>query len=113
MIIITVGCVVTIVVLGVLLVLFSLQDKEPGQCLFGITIFLFGVLGMYGLYDWDNNQYIPAEPIAYNSNQTVFTTNKGNIVANGIYPDGEYMLDMNDNDVLVVWQAIEGGEGLG
>lgn len=60
------------------------------------------------------SEYIPAEPIAYNSTQTVFATDKGNIIVNGVYPDGVYMLDMDGDTVLVVWKAVEGEEvGLG
>ena len=58
--------------------------------------------------------HIPAEPIAHNSTQTVFATDKGNVIINGVYPDGVYMLGMDGDTVLVVWQAVEGEEvGLG
>ena len=113
---------ITFVYLCVLIVLFfSSKSILSGACEASWRTFFIGLIGLIiGLIasfvpiKEVTNEYIPAEPIAYNSTQTVFTTNKGNIIVNGVYPDGVYMLDMDGDTVLVVWQAVEGEEvGLG
>ena len=116
MIFITLMCVIFIVLVGIFLLFVAAQDKDLGGYILGVVIFLFGALGVCGLNDVikDGGNYISAEPIARNQTQTVFTTDKGNVIADGIYPDGKYMLDMDGDTVLVVWQAVEGEEvGLG
>ena len=115
MIFVTLMCVVSIALVGIFLLFTAAQDKDLGGYILAVAILLFGTLGICGLNDAVKNKdtYIPAEPIAYSSTQTVFATDKGNVVVNGTYPDGEYLLDMDGNDVLVVWQAVEGEEGLG
>ena len=113
---------ITFVYLCVLIVLFfSLKSILSGACEASLRIFFSGLIGLIiGLIASfvpimeTTSEYIPAEPIAYNSTQTIFATDKGNIIVNGVYPDGVYMLDMDGNTVLVVWQAVEGEEvGLG
>ena len=113
---------ITFVYLCVLIVLiFSLKSILSGACEASWRTFFNGLIGLIiGLIASfvpimeTTSEYIPAEPIAYNSTQTVFTTNKGNIIVNGVYSDGVYMLDMDGDTVLVVWQAVEGEEvGLG
>lgn len=112
-------CVAIIIVVGAFCIFCGLEDDTGIVCVFGAIFVLVGILGGFELKDFSyNNSYdtecIPAEPIAYNSAQTVFATDKGNIIVNGVYPDGVYMLDMDDNTVLVVWRAVEGEEvGLG
>lgn len=82
--------------------------------------FIIIALGVGGTYfglikSQDKNvydtQYIPAEPLAHNQTQTVFTTDKGTYIANGLYPDGTYLLTVDGKDVLVVWQAVDGEVG--
>lgn len=84
--------------------------------------FIIIALGTVGTYfslikSQDKNvydtQYLPAEPLAYNQTQTqtVFTTDKGTYIANGLYPDGTYLLTVDGKDVLVVWQAVDGEVG--
>ena len=113
---------ITFIYLCVFIVLFfSLKSILSGACKASWRTFFIGLIGLIiGLIasfvpiKEVTNEYIPAEPIAYNSTQTVFTTDKGNIIVNGVYPDGVYMLDMDGDTVLVVWQAVEGEEvGLG
>lgn len=109
----SVFCIITTIVLGIVFLATGLTEKEKGGIILGLLLividFVTTVENLSG-----NNQYIPAEPIAYNSTQTVFATNKGNIIVNGAYPDGVYMLNMDGDTVLVVWQAVEGEEvGLG
>lgn len=101
--------------------IFSVKSMLSGACDASWRTFFSGLIGLIiGLIASfvpireTTAEYIPAEPVAYNSTQTVFTTDKGNIIVNGVYPDGVYMLDMNGDTVLVVWQAVEGEEvGLG
>ena len=109
----SVFCIITTIVSGIVFLANGLTEKEKGSIILGSLLIVIGFVATVENLS-DNNQYIPAEPIAYNSTQTVFTTNKGNIIVNGVYPDGVYMLDMDGDTVLVVWQAVDGEEvGLG
>lgn len=104
-----VGCImITLAIGGVILAISFTKEKSQGIVL-GLVLIVIGFTATIESY-FNNTQYVPAEPIAYNSTQTVFATDKGNIIVNGVYPDGVYMLDMDDNTVLVVWQAVEGEE---
>lgn len=116
MIFITLVRVVFIVLVGIFLLFVAAQDKDLGGYILGVVILLFGALGVCGLNDAikDGDNYISAEPLAYNQTQTVFTTDEGTYITDGLYPDGTYLLTVDGKDVLVVWQAVEGEEvGLG
>ena len=116
MIFVTLGCAGSIVLVGIFLLFAAAQDEDLGSYTLGVAILLFGALGVCGLNDAtkDESNYIQAEPLAYNQTQTVFTTDKGTRIVDGIYPDGKYMLDIDGDTVLVVWQVVEGEEvGLG
>ena len=107
-------CVIIVLIFSLKSIFFSLKSILSGVCEGSLRTFFSGLIGLIiGLIasfipiKETTNDYIPAEPIAYNSAQTVFATDKGNIIVNGVYPDGVYMLDMDGKDVLVVWQAVE------
>lgn len=88
--------------------------KESVTFLFGLILLIFSVIGFLGLDELvnsDNSQYIPAEPLAHNQTQTVFTTDEGTYIADGLYPDGTYLLTVDGKNVLVVWQAVDGEVG--
>lgn len=64
--------------------------------------------------------YLEAEPIAYNTDTTIFSTSNGYYTANAIYDeDTMYLLTMNgmgttntkDDEILVVWKCDEGSVG--
>ena len=81
-----------------------------GMCLGFIGI----VMVLFGFFDMTNpttTRYLEAEPFAYNQTQTVFTTDRGTYAADGLYPDGTYLLTVSGKDVLVVWQAVDGEVG--
>ena len=108
-----VSCIVVAFAIGIAILAVGFIEKESQNVVLGLVLIAIGFAAVVGRC-YNNTQYIPAEPIAYNSTQTIFTTDKGNIIVNGVYPDGVYMLDMDGNTVLVVWQAVEGEEvGLG
>ena len=114
MIAVTVGCVIIIIALGVVIVFAGMVDKQIKVAFYGLILSIFGVMGFLGLEEWvnnDNSQYIPAEPLAHNQTQTVFTTDKGTYIADGLYPDGTYLLTVDGKDILVVWQAVDGEVG--
>jgi hypothetical protein len=114
MIAVAVGCMIAIIILGVIIIFASAVDEEIAITLFGVMLSSFGVIGLLGfreLIDNNNSQYIPAEPLAHNQTQTVFTTDEGTYIANGLYPDGTYLLTVDGKDVLVVWQAVDGEAG--
>lgn len=114
MTIVTVGCIITFIVLGIIIMVYSAIDEEITVTLFGLIVSSFGVVGLLGLKELaysDNSQYVPAEPLAYNQTQTVFTTDEGIYLADGLYPDGTYLLTIDSKDILVVWQAVDGEVG--
>lgn len=114
MIVVTFGCIIILIGAGIATIIISTEDKESVTFLFGLILTIFGVIGFLGLDELvnnDNSQYIPAEPLAHNQNQTVFTTNEGTYLADGLYPDGTYLLTVDGKDVLVVWQAVDGEVG--
>ena len=113
-----VGCIIIVVVLGLTIVLAGIaNDKVPTSLfVFGVVLSILSITGYSNLLSLEesidnNSQYIPAEPLAYNQTQTVFTTDEGTYLANGLYPDGTYLLTVDGKDVLVVWQAVDGEIG--
>lgn len=109
-------CVTIIIVIGAFCTFCGLEDDVGIVCIFGAIFVLVGILGGIELKDFFynnscNTEYIPAEPITHNQTKTVFTTDEGTYIADGLYPDGTYLLTVDDNDVLVVWQAVDGEVG--
>lgn len=91
-------------------------EDEPVVCAIGIIFLIVAIMGGFELKTSRLNnsidtKYIPAEPFAYNQTQTVFTTDEGTYLADGLYPDGTYLLTVDGKDVLVVWQAVDGEVG--
>lgn len=114
MIVATFGCMIILIGVGIATIIISTEDKESVTFLFGFILTIFGVIGFLGLDELvnnDNSQYIPAQPLAHNQTQTVFATDEGTYLANGLYPDGTYLLTVDGKDVLVVWQAVDGEIG--
>lgn len=114
MIVATVGCIIILIGAGIATIIISVEDKEFIIFSFGLILTIFGVIGFLSLEELignDNSQYIPAEPLAHNQNQTVFTTDRGTYTVDGLYPDGIYLLTVDGKDVLVVWQAVDGKVG--
>ena len=105
-----VGCMMIAMVLGVVFLGVGLAEKEKESIIFGLLLIVVGFVATVE-NPYDNNQYIPAEPLAHNQTQTVFTTGEGTYLANGLYPDGTYLLTVDSKDVLVVWQAVDGEVG--
>lgn len=111
-----IACVAIIIVIGAFCIFCGLEDDVGIICIFGAIILLVGILGGVELKDFSynnsyNTEYIPAEPLAHNQTQTVFTTDEGTYIADGLYPDGTYLLTVDGKDVLVVWQAVDGEVG--
>lgn len=108
-------CIIIVVGLGLILVFAGISNEKVPNSLFvlGIVLSILGIMGESNLQELiDNNaQYIPAKPLAYNQTQTVFTTDEGTYLANGLYPDGAYLLTVDGKDVLVVWQTVDGEVG--
>lgn len=105
-----VGCIMITFVIGGALLAFGFAEKESQGIVLGLILIVIGFATVVGSH-FNNTQYISAEPIAYNQTQTVFTTDKGTYIADGLYPDGTYLLTIDGKDVLVVWQAVDGEVG--
>lgn len=109
-----IGMVVCWAVLGVLsftLIMGGVLYKEWFAIVSGVLWAVVIVGSMFETFFVEYEMHIPAEPLAHNQTQTVFTTDKGTYTVDGLYPDGTYMLTVDGNDVLVVWQAVDGAEG--
>ena len=101
-----------------IVLIFSLKSILSGVCETSLRTFFSGLIGLViGLIASfipireTTIDYIPAEPLAHNQTQTVFTTDEGTYLADGLYPDGAYLLTVDGKDVLVVWQAVDGEVG--
>lgn len=109
-------CIFILIAISLIVIFSSIADDEPVGCIIGVIFLIVAIIGGFELktsrlnnsYD---TEYIPAEPLAYNQNQTVFTTDEGTYIADGLYPDGTYLLTVDGKDVLVVWQAVDGEVG--
>lgn len=104
----TVGCAAICFALGLVATLVCAEEKEWLCMLISVVIVFVGVNGLIAS---TTMVYVPAEPLAYNQTQTVFTTDEGTYIADGLYPDGTYLLTVDGKDVLVVWQAVDGEVG--
>lgn len=105
-----VGCMMITLAIGVVILAVGLAEKEKEGIVLGLVSIIIGFVAVVE-NPYGKSQYIPAEPLAHNQTQTVFTTDKGTYFADGLYPDGTYLLTVDGKDVLVVWQAVEGGIG--
>lgn len=105
-----VGCMIMTIALGIVFLAVGLGEKEKEGIILGLLSIAVGFVATVE-NPYDNNQYIPAEPLVYNKTQTVFTTDEGIYLADGLYPDGTYLLTVDGKDVLVVWQAVDGEVG--
>lgn len=101
----TVGCSAICLALGLVATLVCAEEKEWLCMLISVVIIFVGVNGLIAS---TTMVYVPAESLAHNQTQTVFTTDKGSYIADGLYPDGTYLLTVDGKDVLVVWQAVDG-----
>lgn len=113
--IIAIICAAIIAILGIVIfVNFGLVELEWYGFLFGALLLFVGGTGLSVLTEnlVDNpTYYLPAETLAHNQTQTVFTTDRGTYTADGLYPDGTYLLNVDGKDVLVVWQTVDGDNG--
>lgn len=111
-------CVFIVLIFSLKSIFFSLKSILLGVCEGSLRTFFNGLIGLIiGLIasfipiKETTNDCISAEPLAHNQTQTVFTTDKGTYTADGLYPDGAYLLTVDGKDVLVVWQAVDGDMG--
>lgn len=109
-------CIALLISISIIVIFYGVADEEPVGCVIGAIFLIVAIMGIFELKTPRLNnsldtQYIPAEPLARNQTQTVFTTDEGTYLADGLYPDGTYLLTVDGKDVLVVWQAVDGEVG--
>lgn len=105
-------CISITVMTGLALTIYCGDSKNWIGTVIGFITFIFGISTLVFLEDgYGSTAYVHAEPLSYNQTKTVFTTDKGMYIADGLYPDGTYLLTVNGKDVLVVWQAVDGDNG--
>lgn len=106
-------CIFTTIIVGLTaLIAGGFFERDWLTVLFGIIFLIAGLTASLKLFaDTKKENYIGAEPFACNQTQTVFTTDEGTYLADGLYPDGAYLLTVDGKDVLVVWQAVDGEVG--
>lgn len=102
-------CITVTLTTGVGLIVYGVFYKNWIGAIVGFITLALGVLTIVSFKEeYNSTTYTPAETLAYNQTQTVFTTDRGTYTADGLYPDGTYLLNVDGKDVLVVWQAIDG-----
>lgn len=105
-------CISVTVMTGLALTIYYGDSKNWIGTVIGFIIFILSLSTIFLLEDgYGSTVYVPAKTLAHNQTQTVFATDKGTYLADGIYPDGTYLLTVDGKDVLVVWQAIDGDNG--
>lgn len=105
-------CISITVMTGLALIIYCGDSKNWMGTVIGFITFIIGLSTIFLLeYGYGYTDYVPAEPISYNQTKTVFTTDKGMYIADGLYPDGTYLLTVNGKDVLFVWQVVDGDNG--
>ena len=109
-------CISLLISISIIVIFCGVTEDEPIVCAIGVILIIVAIIGGFELKTSQLNnsidtKYIPAEPLAHNQTQTVFTTDEGTYLADGLYPDGAYLLTIDGKDVLVVWQAIDGEVG--
>lgn len=100
-----------------IVLIFSLKSIFSGICEASLRIFFSGLIGLIiGLIasfipiKETTIDYIPAEPLAHNQTQTVFTTDEDIFLVDGLYPEGTYLLTIDGNEILAVWYNIMIGD---
>lgn len=106
---------IMLAILGVLGICWSVGDADfvLGKFLFSLMVSLLGVALCFTKVGTSSNtySYIEATPVSYSNTQTFFEDNEGNILrVDGNFPSGEYLLTVDGNEVLVVWQNIMIGD---
>ena len=105
-------CISITVITGLALTIYCGASKNWIGTVIGFITFIIGLSTIILLeYGCGYTDYVPAEPLSYNQTKTVFTTDKGMYIADGLYPDGTYLLTVNGKDVLFVWQVVDGDNG--
>lgn len=105
-------CICVTVITGAALAIYCGDSKNLIGTIIGFIIFILGFLTIFSFEKgYGSTAYIPAEPLAHNQTQTIFTTDRGTYTTDGLYPDGTYLLTVDSKDVLVVWQAVDGEVG--
>lgn len=109
-------CIALLIGISIIVIFYGVADEEPVGCVIGAIFLVVAIMGIFELKTSRLNnsidtQYIPAEPLAHNQTQTVFTTDEGTYLADGLYPDGTYLLTVDGKNVLVEWQAVDGEVG--
>lgn len=105
-------CIAICVVTSAAILLAAVIEKEWLCGLIGSVMLIVSVNGISACNSIGHNtSCVPAEPFAHNQTQTVFTTDEDTYIADGLYPDGTYLLTVDGKDILVVWQAVDGEVG--
>lgn len=101
-------CICVTVITGSALAIYCGDSKNLIGTIIGFIIFILGFLTIFSFEKgYGSTAYIPAKPLAHSQTQTVFTTDEDIYLADGIYPDGTYLLTVDGKDVFVVWQAVD------
>ena len=102
-------CISITVITGLALTVCCGDSKNWIGTVIGFITFIFGISTLVFLEDgYSSIAYVPAETLAHNQTQTVFTTDRGTYTVDGLYPDGTYLLNVDGKNVLVVWQIVDG-----
>lgn len=104
-------CIITTILTGLHDIVRGSHEKNWSKILIGVIYSVVATISLVLFFITKLEIHIPAEPLPHNQTQTVFTTDEGTYLADGLYPDGTYLLTVDGRDVLVVWQAVDGEVG--
>lgn len=105
-------CITVTLTTGVGLIVYGVFYKNWIGAIVGFITLALGILTIVSFKEeYNSTTYTPTESFVHNQTQTVFTTDQGTYTADGLYPDGTYLLNVDGKDVLVVWQAVDGDNG--
>ena len=101
-------CITVTLTTGVGLIVYGVFYKNWIGAIVGFITLALGILTIVSFKEeYNSTTYTPTESFVHNQTQTVFTTDQGTYTADGLYPDGTYLLNVDGKDVLVVWQAVD------
>ena len=113
------GLIITLALLGlvassVILGIFVGEDSLVGVLCCSLLDMIFVGLLVFNINFEEPNPYTPATVIAHNDSTTIFQevdSDKVHIIDRYYEDDNQYLLDIVDDEIVVVWRVDEGSLG--
>lgn len=113
------GLIITLALLGlvassIILGIFVGEDSLAGVLCCGFLSVIFIKLLVFNINFEEPNPYTPATVLAHNGSSTIFQevdSDKVHIIDRYYEDDNQYLLDIVDDEIVVVWRVDEGSLG--